>query len=84
MKKFFALLCALALSVSLVACRSTGNHSGTANNGAGNSGTSQNGTTNGSTSNGSTNSSTGMTTIPSMRWFTAMPLRIRLTSLWWN
>lgn len=48
MKKFFALLCALTLSVSLVACRSTGNNAGTGNNGTGNTGTTQNGTANGS------------------------------------
>ena len=59
MKKFFALLCALTLSVSLVACRSTGNNAGTGNNGTGNTGTTQNGTTNGGTSNGSANGPTG-------------------------
>ena len=67
MKKFFALLCALTLSVSLVACRSTGNNAGAGNNGTGNTGTTQNGTSNGAasnggTSNGSANGSAGSNT----------------------
>ena len=59
MKKFFALLCALTLSVSLVACRSTGNNAGTGNNGTGNTGTTNGAASNGGTANGSAGSNTG-------------------------
>ena len=54
MKKFFALLCALALSVSLAACRSTGSTQNGANNGA-----ASNGSASGGSASGSAGSDTG-------------------------